>query len=297
MDSTHEAKGPQFVEYFGPVLVALRKLGGSAKPNEVREIVARLTGISQEEQDEVLPSGTSRYGNRVAWARFYLAKAGLLDSSRRGVWALTDSGANKSLSLAEAHSMFTDIHQKFASDRKERAKENTDPSEEVAPGSTGEDASLLDIIKKVSADGFERLCQRLLRESGFEQVTVTGRSGDGGIDGHGLLQVNPFVSFQVIFQCKRYKSAVDVGVIRDFRGSMMGRADKGIIISTGTFTKPAREEATRDGVPPIELVDGEKLVDLFEKLELGLSPRINYDIDFKFFEQFGYRPDGNGATS
>jgi restriction system protein len=125
-----------------------------------------------------------------------------------------------------------------------------------------------------------------LRESGFQQVVVTGRSGDGGIDGVGVLQVNPFVSFNVLYQCKRYQGSVAPSQIRDFRGSMMGRADKGIILTTGTFTLEAKKEARRDGVPPIELVDGETLIQLFERLELGLIPRTTYDIDDKFFEDF-----------
>jgi restriction system protein len=130
------------------------------------------------------------------------------------------------------------------------------------------------------------LCQRLLREAGFEQVSVTGRSGDGGIDGIGILQLNPFVSFKVLFQCKRYTGGVGPGMVRDFRGAMMGRADKGLILTTGTFSADARREAARDGVPPIELVDGQALVELFEKLELGLRPRTTFDVNDGFFEEF-----------
>ena len=144
----------------------------------------------------------------------------------------------------------------------------------------------MNLMRSLPADGFERLCQRLLRESGFEKVAVTGKSGDGGLDGIGVLQMNPFVSFKVLFQSKRYSGSVSVSQVRDFRGAMMGRADKGIIITTGTFTSDAKKEAVRDGVPPIELVDGEKLLDMFESLELGLKPRIAYDIDDGFFDEF-----------
>lgn len=126
----------------------------------------------------------------------------------------------------------------------------------------------------------------MLRESGFEAVTITGRSGDGGLDGLGVLQVNPFVSFKVLFQCKRYSGGVSASQVRDFRGAMMGRADKGIILTTGTFTGDARKEAVRDGVPPIELVDGEKLLDMFEELQLGLTPKKAYDVNLKFFDEF-----------
>lgn len=146
--------------------------------------------------------------------------------------------------------------------------------------------ALLAILKSLPAPGFERLCQRLLRESGFQHVTVTGRSGDGGLDGDGVLEINPFVSFRVLFQCKRYSGAVTPAQVRDFRGAMAGRADKGIILTTGTFTAEGRREAVRDGVPPIELVDGEKLVDMFEKLELGLKPRVAFTVDESFFADF-----------
>ena len=141
-------------------------------------------------------------------------------------------------------------------------------------------------LQSLSSSGFERFCQRLLRESGFQEVTITGRTGDGGIDGIGILQVNAFVSFKVLFQCKKYQGSVSVTQVRDFRGAMIGRADKGIIITTGSFTAEARKEAVRDGVPPIELVDGEKLVVMLEQLELGLKPRTIYEIDSGFFDSF-----------
>ncbi|MDP2401913.1 MAG: restriction endonuclease, partial [Actinomycetota bacterium] len=134
--------------------------------------------------------------------------------------------------------------------------------------------------------GFEAFSQRLLRESGFQDVKVTGRSGDGGIDGIGILEVNPLVSFKVLFQCKRYAGTVTPSQVRDFRGAMMGRADKGIILTTGSFTSEARKEGVRDGVPPIELVDGEKLVNMLEELELGLVPVRAYRIDDSFFDDF-----------
>jgi len=166
-------------------------------------------------------------------------------------------------------------------------QQEDDPTETAPPSELSNYRDQLsEIILKIPPVGFERLCQRLLRESGFQEVTVTQRSGDGGIDGIGILQINPFVTFKVLFQSKRYAGSVSSPQIRDFRGAMMGRADKGIIITTGSFTADAKREAIRDGVPPIELVDGEKLLDLFEELELGLKPRTTYDIDQDFFEDF-----------
>ena len=125
-----------------------------------------------------------------------------------------------------------------------------------------------------------------MREAGFQEVNVTGHSGDGGIDGNGVLAINPLVSFNVLFQSKRYEGAVTASQVRDFRGAMSGRTDKGIIITTGTFTSEAKKESRRDGVPPIELVDGEKLVQMFEKYDLGLVRRNTYSIDHKFFDDF-----------
>jgi restriction system protein len=141
-------------------------------------------------------------------------------------------------------------------------------------------------MQSLPASGFEKLCQRILREAGFQEVVVTGRSGDQGIDGHGTLQINALVSFKVLFQCKRYKDSVTPSQVRDFRGAMAGRADKGIILTTGSFTAEARREASRDGVHPIELIDGDRLVSMLEGLELGLTAIKAFEIDADFFAAF-----------
>ena len=283
---------PQFVRYFAPVVEALQQLGGSGRPEEVRARIVQALGLSEKEQTDPLPSGISRFENQVHWARFYLSKAGYIDSSRRGVWSLTDKSRSiPSLTPDQARDVFRSVSSQFGKERREK----TDPDVAADEGTTPEQAEAagLDYAQELAAKllalpaaGFERFCQRLLRESGFQQVTVTGRSGDGGIDGIGILQVNALVSFKVLFQCKRYKGAVGPGQVRDFRGAMMGRADKGIILTTGSFTADARKEAVRDGVPPIELVDGDKLVEMLEQLELGLKPRRTFEVDASFFKDF-----------
>ena len=131
--------------------------------------------------------------------------------------------------------------------------------------------ALLTKLLKLSPDAFERLCQRMLRESGFVEVKVTGRSGDGGIDGVGIIRLGGLLGFPVLFQCKRYRGSVGTGVIRDFRGAMIGRADRGLVITTGTFSRDAKIEATRDGAPPIDLVDGDQLLDKLKELHLGVK--------------------------
>lgn len=247
--------------------------------------------------------GVSRFTNQVHWARFYLAEAGFIDRSQHGVWRLTEKGQpNRVLSDSETRALVEQVQahslgRRTATPRPLEGNQQspvtlptlTQPEDvESAPEDDDLDhrGRLISILKSLSPSGFERLCQRLLREAGFEQVTVTGRSGDGGIDGHGLLALNAFVSFRVLFQCKRYDGVVTQGHVRDFRGALQGRADKGIILTTGSFTADARREAIRDGAPPIELVDGDKLVALFEQLELGVKPRKAYDVDEGFFTEY-----------
>jgi restriction system protein len=285
------ARGPKFVQFFDPVIRALKELGGSGRPAEVVEVVARLKNISEAQRQEVLQSGGLRFDNQIAFARQYLVWGGFLDSSKRGVWSLTQKGlACPGLSDAEALHLFKVQHALHSSATR---KAETDAEEGDTPAAElpqGYKEQLLKVLQQLPPNGFERLCQRLLRESGFEQVEVTGRTGDGGIDGIGIVKVNAFVTFKVLFQCKRYARGVSCGQVRDFRGAMQGRADKGIIVTTGTFTKDAHAEAVRDGVPPIELVDGEQLVELFEELELGLVPLKTYDVDTTFFDQFREPP-------
>ncbi|MFY9655873.1 MAG: restriction endonuclease [Methylocystis sp.] len=288
--SKQKDEGAQFVRYFGPVLDALRRLGDSGTPDEVVERIAIDLSIPDKVQNELLPSGEPRFRNQVHWARFYLVKEGLLDSSKRGVWSLTEKGRATHLSYEQAHAIFLKWVRIFQEQRRAKAV-SAEPSVEQAVeagGASPDDyrTDAIELILSLSPAGFEKLSQRILREAGFVQVVVTGRSGDEGIDGYGTLQINALVSFKVLFQCKRYRKSVSPSHVRDFRGAMAGRADKGIIITTGTFTAEARREASRDGVPPIELIDGEKLVEMLEQLELGLKPKKTYEIDELFFKEF-----------
>lgn len=282
------ARGPEFIRFFRPILEVLRELGGSGTASEIVDRSLEIAKVSEAEQEAVNKNGLSRVKNQVHWARQYLVWSGYLDSSRRGVWSLTNKGTTLDLSAFNALEVFK-IVQSTRAELKGDKKQVESQADEPVPIDTeakNHRSALLDLIKSLSPGGFERLSQRLLRESGFQHVTVTGKSSDGGIDGIGTLQVNPFVSFNVLFQCKRYQGAVTPSQVRDFRGAMMGRADKGLIITTGTFTLEAKKEARRDGVPPIELVDGDILIDMFERLELGLISKRDYDIDEKFFEEY-----------
>jgi restriction system protein len=201
---------------------------------------------------------------RLGWARTYLKKAGAVENSTRGVWSITAAG--RSLTEAEMAEIPARVRKGDSSSAEPVVED------EEAVEQTWKD-QLLDTIRAMPADAFERLSQRILREAGFVKVEVTGRGGDGGIDGIGVLRL-VLVSFQVFFQCKRYAGTVGPGAIRDFRGAMVGRTDKGLFITTGRFTADAKREATRDGAPPIELIDGEHLCDLLKQLKLGVKTEM-----------------------
>lgn len=290
MAKAKNSEGTKFLRYFGPLLDALRKLGGSGRPDEVVDQIATDMRLSDDEQNDIVPSGGSRLKTNVAWARFYLVREGLLDSSKRGIWSLTEKGRTAHLTVEQAGEIFARWVKVFDQQRKSKNNQSEPIAEQVAEatGAAPNDyrVEALQVLLSLPPAGFERLAQRILREAGFTQVTVTGQSGDGGIDGYGTLQINDLVSFKVLFQCKRYTKSVSSPEVRDFRGAMAGRADKGIVITTGTFTAEAKKEASRDGVPPIELIDGERLIDMLENLEIGLKPVTTYEVDHGFFTEF-----------
>jgi len=180
------------------------------------------------------------------------------------VWALTPKG--ESVQIVDKEAIKRKIQEE---DRSKR--ESKEQVEESAPDEMDWEMETLDALKKMEPNAFERLCQRVLRESGFINVEVTGRSSDGGIDGHGVFKLGAVLSFHVHFQCKRYKDTVSAPVIRDFRGAMVGRADKGLILTTGTFTRDAKAEAIRDGAPPLDLIDGLEFVQMLKQFRLGVS--------------------------
>lgn len=281
----------EFVKWMGPLLECLRSLGGSAKPREVSDWIAETQNLSDEQREETLKSGQERFHNQVQWARQYLVWEGLLDNERRGIWTLSPKGWKAQITEEDGRKIFkkwVEIHsktrQKNIKDLSELVAIEADSIETLPEESVSDD--LIAVLRGLSPKGFELVCKRLLHESGFEKVTVTGKSHDGGIDGTGILQINPFVSFKVLFQCKRYKGTVSRAEVGDFRNAMIGRAEKGIIITTGTFSTEASKEANRDGAPPIELVDGELLVSMFEAVQLGVKPKTVFEVDQAFFDQF-----------
>ena len=265
---------PTFDEMIIPTLKALKELGGSGTIQEINEKVYQLSNLS-EDALQILHDGAgyeTEVDYRLAWSRTYLKKYGLIENSARAVWAMKDP--NLEISKVDVQS----ILKKVRGISKKADEETTTSKGEIIEYPVDEAINwkeqLIDTLLKISPSAFERLTQRLLRESGFTQVEVTGKSGDGGIDGKGIIKINGFLSFHVIFQCKRYKGSVSSSQIRDFRGAMQGRADKRIIMTTGTFTRDAIKEATRDGAPPIDLIDGELLCEKLKEFNLGVKTQF-----------------------
>jgi len=274
-------------DFYLPTLELLRDLGGSASVEEIEEKLIERFGFSQEELDVTYEASSDNViVDKMSWARSYLKFPAFVTNESRGVWVLTEAGRSalnlpveeirrqiraakanrRAKQLAERKAMSEDLDRMLAAESSDVGDE--DAETDVLDWTD----TLLATLKAMSPEGFERLAQRLLRESGFVRVEVTGKSGDGGIDGSGVLRMN-LISFQVLFQCKRYAGSVPSSTVRDFRGAMQGRADKGLIITTGSFTAEARKEATRDGAPAIDLIDGEALCALLRERELGVRVR------------------------
>jgi len=275
----------KYDELFNSLLTALHNLGGSGSVEELEEQVATILNLTDEQVNEIHRGNTSKLTYRLAWARNYLKRFGLLENSSRGVWALTEEGLKTKSVDKEV------VKRKVvADDRKERLSKNKkvkteghtdeeDESEEIQKFTWQEE--IIEELQSITPGAFERLCQRLLRELGFQNVEVTGQANDGGIDGKGMLRLGGVLSFHVIFQAKRYKGSVSPSVVRDFRGAMVGRADKGLIITTGTFTREAKKEAQRDGAPPIDLMDGNDLAEKLKELRLGIVIELVEKVNIK----------------
>ena len=271
---------PTFDSLMNPLLKALSQLGGSGSINEIYEKVAELEKIDEEilsVPHNPEKSNQTEVAYRLAWARTYLRKYDFLENSSRGIWTLTQKAKEeKEVTPSNVLKYVRDLDKKDPNKRKKKANATIELTDNEAPEEAKawrEELHHL-LTQEISPDAFERLTQRLLRESGFVQVEVTGKTGDGGIDGKGIARINGLMSFHVIFQCKKYQGSVSAGAIRDLRGAMVGRADKGLFITTGTFTSAAIKEATRDGAPPVDLVDGENLAEKLKELNLGVQTEM-----------------------
>ncbi len=266
-----------------PTLKVIEELGGSGTIQEIAEGVIQLLGLPEEvtsQPHNPEKSSQTEVEYRLAWARTYLKKYGLIDNSERGVWSFTDKH-QRGMRLDPE-----EIVQTVRGLAKNAKKRVINEEPDAIPEAKDWREVIHQAILSLEPSAFERLTKRILREIGFVQVEVTGKSCDGGIDGKGIVKIQDVLSYHVVFQCKRYKGSVGPGAIRDFRGAMIGRADKGLFITTGTFTREATKEATRDGASPIDLIDGDDLVEMLKKLRLGVNVRMveEVEVDGQWFE-------------
>jgi restriction system protein len=279
-----DSKLPTYDQLMNPLIKALHSLGGSGTIKEIDSAVIDLEHISDRVANIPHGSGSrTEVSYRLAWTRTYLKKFGILENSKTGVWSFAVD--KDDITKVDPKKVVDYVH-KISSPTKNASGETDCVNDSELDDMFWRD-ELGKVLSDMSPSAFEKLAQRILREAGFYQVVVTGKSRDGGIDGHGILKIAGLVSFKTLFQCKRWKNSVSSSEIRDFRGAMQGRADKGIFITTGTFTKSAMEEASRDGVPLIDLIDGEALLDKIK--ELGLGVKINLveevKIDHNWFKE------------
>lgn len=272
---------PKYHELLWPTVVALRALGGSGSIPEIDEQVVEQQGFSEELQSVLHNDGPlTEIGYRLHWARTYLKGMGLADNPRRGVWALTPAGRDAT------EDQIAPLRAEYIKSKRVARKAGVAASAEAREAEAEVESEvswrdrLLEALLAMDPAAFERLCQRLLREAGFSRTQVTGRSGDGGIDGLGVYRVS-LVSFQVFYQAKRWRNAVGSKEVRDFRGAMAGRGEKGLLITTSTFTNDAKAESTRDGAPPVDLVDGAALCDLLVQHRLGVTVRERIELDIE----------------
>ena len=263
---------PQYQTLLWPSVVALRDLGGRATNTELYEAVVELEEFTEAQQSVLHKDGPmTEIEYRMRWAQTYLKGMGLAANPSRGVWELTAEGRT----VVEGQIMPLRAEYLRGLRDARRAREVTDlggiPGE--TDGGIEEEVAwqdqLLEVLLAMPPDAFERLCVRLLREAGFVRTQVTGRTGDQGIDGVGVYRVS-LVSFPVFFQAKRWRNSVGSQQVRDFRGAMVGRGEKGLLITTASFTSEAKAEASRDGAPPVDLVDGPLLCELLAQHEIGV---------------------------
>lgn len=270
---------PPLKDLMNLTLDAIRQAGGSASIGEIAKLVIEKRNLTESVTSELHGGGPqTELEYRLGWARTHLKRQGLITNSVRGVWALT------SLDVEMPAVDPDDLAQEVGRVNRQSRGRSIQPDD--GDGQESWQEQLIELLLEMSPDAFERLCSRILRESGFIEVTVTGKSGDGGVDGHGIIRMGGLISFPVLFQCKRFRGSVAPSLVRDFRGAMAGRSDKGLLITTGNFTLEARREATRDGTPLIDLIDGNSLAEKLKELELGVKTEMveEVSIDEEWFK-------------
>ena len=271
-------KCPNYQFFIRPTIDALHQLGGSGANSEIYKKVIQITQLPEDIIDEMHNFTMTEVEYKLMWARTYLKNYGAVENSKQGVWVLTTKGA----ALAKQENLDIKEIIRFTNNKNSTTKDLDSDFDSFTESKSWRE-QITDILLNMNPYAFEKLAQRLLRECGFSDVEVTKRTGDGGIDGTGKLRINGIFSFNVAFQCKRYKGSVSAGEIRDFRGSLSTNIEKGVLITTGFFTRAALEEASSEGKRLIDLMDGEDLINKLAEYGIGLNEVKSYEVDMDFF--------------
>ena len=295
---------PDFQSLMLPVLRALED-GADTSVRKVRERVAKAESLTDEDLREMLPSGRQRtFVNRVAWALHYLLRAALVERARRGVYRVADEG--KRLLADPPNRVDIKYLRRFPAFVNEKKKSDKGPDEpspqtpeealEAADRELTEalEAEVLDRLRKAEPKFLEQAVVALLIAMGYgggdaARGRVTGKGGDGGIDG--IIREDKLGLDEVYIQAKKYASGVGVGELRNFVGALVGaRAQKGVFVTTADFTASAKEFSAQSP-KRIVLINGEDLARLMVGYDVGVRvrdphrrPILIKGIDEEFFD-------------
>jgi restriction system protein len=267
-----------------PLLKALVAMGGKGVARDVYKAVEKFfPQLTDADRSETLPTGGSRWTNRIQWVRQALVDRGELTSAGRGIWAVTDKGrARLDLELKSRPSDIEAVDGPTES-IPSQALVSADAAaadfpvnlEELAEdyAAAFERKVLQELIDREPSD-FEMFATKLLTAYGFRRVKVTNKrtAPDGGIDGDGELKVG-LVTMRAAFQCKKWRGCVGRPEIDKFRGAIQGRFEHGYFFTTSTFSSEARQASIRDGAVPIFLFDGHEIIQIMIDKGLGIGRR------------------------
>jgi restriction system protein len=283
------------------IMLPLLQFAGDGKEHSLRETIEALADefdLTEEERKGLLPSGQqATFDNRVGWARTYLKKAGLLQSTRRGYYRITERGTDvRNQNPPEITASFLTQFPEFIEfQRPQRRAEDTDARQEASESRTPEEeierayqqvrqglaTELLQTIRNCSSAFFERLVIDLLVRMGYggtrkDAGQAIGRSGDGGIDG--IIKEDRLGLDIVFVQAKRWEDTVSRPEIQKFAGALQGqRARKGVFITTSAFSQAAQDYVSRID-SRIVLIDGDMLAQLMIDYNIGVAPVASYEL-------------------
>lgn len=291
MGKRSKKKSPTYTDLIVPTFKSLIDLGGSGTNGEIYDRILKNMNLTKEaiEESHLESTNQTELQYQLAWARTYLKNYGVISNSKRCVWSVEPKFLNidpETLDPTQIVAFTSNKNRKEIDKINDKTKElKIEPDEEDIPEENRPWRNQLsNILHNMDPFSFERLTQRVLRECGFIEVNVTKKTNDGGIDGVGKLKINGIITFNIAFQCKRYKESISANVIRDFRGSLKSDIEKGIFITTSNFTQAAKKEVRETGKKSIDLIDGEEFIDKLIEFEIGVKEQKIYNVDESFFQ-------------